>query len=63
VDNNNNNKYNNNNNKIVLREIGWSGRGWINLAQDWDQWRALVDTVINFLLLLHVCGIIEQISN
>jgi hypothetical protein len=63
VDNNNNNKYNNNNNKIVLREIGWSGRGWINLARGWDQWTALVDMVMNFLLLLHVCGIIEQISN
>jgi hypothetical protein len=33
--------------KIDLRETGWDGVGWINLAQDWDQWRALVNTVMN----------------
>jgi hypothetical protein len=26
-----------------LREIGWDGRDWIVLAQDRDQWRALVN--------------------
>jgi hypothetical protein len=35
------------NNKMDLREIGWSGMNWIDLAQDRDQWRALVNTVIN----------------
>jgi hypothetical protein len=30
-----------------LREIGWDGRVWIELAQDRDQWRALVNTVMN----------------
>jgi hypothetical protein len=30
-----------------LRGIGWSGMDWIDLAQDMDQWRALVNTVIN----------------
>jgi hypothetical protein len=33
--------------KIDLREIGWVGVYWIDLAQDRDQWRALVNTVIN----------------
>jgi hypothetical protein len=33
--------------KIDLREIGWDDMGWIDLAQDRDQWRALVNTVIN----------------
>jgi hypothetical protein len=33
--------------KINLREIGWGGMGWIDLAQDRDQWRALVNTVMN----------------
>jgi hypothetical protein len=27
---------------LDLREIGWDGRDWIELAQDRDQWRALV---------------------
>jgi hypothetical protein len=33
--------------KIDLGEIGWDGRDWIELAQDGDQWRALVNTVMN----------------
>jgi hypothetical protein len=27
--------------KMDLREIGWNGMDWIELAQDRDQWRAL----------------------
>jgi hypothetical protein len=27
--------------KIYLREIGWNGRDWIDLAQDRDQWSLL----------------------
>jgi hypothetical protein len=37
-----------------LREIGWSYMDWINLAQDRDQWRALVNTVINSRVLQNV---------
>jgi hypothetical protein len=33
--------------KMDLRYIGWGGMEWIDLAQDKDQWRALVNTVIN----------------
>jgi hypothetical protein len=33
--------------KIDLREIGWGGMDWIYLAQDKEQWRALVNTVMN----------------
>jgi hypothetical protein len=33
---------------IDLREIGWDDMDWIDLAQDRDQWRALVNTVIKF---------------
>jgi transposase len=36
-----------NNVQMDLREIGWDGMGWIDLAQDRDQWRALVNTVMN----------------
>jgi hypothetical protein len=33
--------------KMYLREIGWDGIDWIDVAQDRDQWRALVNTVMN----------------
>jgi hypothetical protein len=33
--------------KMVLRETGLEGMGWINLVQDRGQWRALVNTVMN----------------
>jgi hypothetical protein len=33
--------------KIDLGEIEWGCIDWIHLAQDRDQWRALVNTVIN----------------
>jgi hypothetical protein len=33
--------------RMNLREIGWGGMDWIDLAQDKDQWRDLVNTVIN----------------
>jgi hypothetical protein len=31
--------------RINLREVGWEVVGWIHLAQDRDQWRALVNTM------------------
>jgi hypothetical protein len=33
--------------KMDLREIGWGGTDWIKLVEDRDQWRALVNTVMN----------------
>jgi hypothetical protein len=33
--------------KIHVREIGWDSMDWIDLVQDRDQWRALVNTVMN----------------
>jgi hypothetical protein len=32
---------------MVLKEIGCEAVDWINVAQDSDQWRALVNTVMN----------------
>ena len=38
--------------KMDLREVGWrGGRDWIDLAEDRDRWRAVVNTVMN----LHWC--------
>jgi hypothetical protein len=33
--------------KIDLREIGWDAMDWIDQTQDRDQWRALVNMVMN----------------
>jgi hypothetical protein len=30
-----------------LREIGWDAVNWIELAQDKDNWRVLVNAVMN----------------
>jgi hypothetical protein len=34
--------------KMDLRETGWGGMDWIDLAEDNNQWRALLNTVMNF---------------
>jgi hypothetical protein len=36
--------------KIDLRGIGWDNVDWVNLGQDRDRWRALVNTVMNLLV-------------
>jgi hypothetical protein len=33
--------------KMDLKEIEWDGIDWIDLTQDRDHWRALVNTVMN----------------
>jgi hypothetical protein len=35
---------------IDLRELRWDGMDWIDLAQDRDQWRALMNTVMELLV-------------
>jgi hypothetical protein len=33
--------------RINFKEIGWEDSDWIHVAQDRDQWRSLVNTVMN----------------
>jgi hypothetical protein len=33
--------------RMDIREIGWGGMDWIDLAQDRDQWRALVNMIMS----------------
>jgi hypothetical protein len=40
-----------NNIKMDIREIGWDAVDWIDMAQDRDQRRAFVTTVLNLRVL------------
>jgi hypothetical protein len=37
--------------KMDLREIGWDGVDWMDMAQDRDKWRALGNTLLNLRVL------------
>jgi hypothetical protein len=32
---------------LYLQEVGWGGMDWIDLSQDWERLRALVNAVMN----------------
>jgi hypothetical protein len=33
-----------------LRETGWGGTDWLDVAQDREEWRALVNTIMDLRL-------------
>jgi hypothetical protein len=37
--------------KMDLQKVGWRGVDWIDLAQDSDRWRALLNAVMNLQIL------------
>jgi hypothetical protein len=49
--------------KMDLGEIGWDGRDSIELAQDRDQWRALVNTALNLRVPYNAGEVPEWLHN
>jgi hypothetical protein len=49
--------------KMDLREIGWDGMDWIDLVQDRDQWRALVNAVMKFSVFIKRMEVLEWLHN
>jgi hypothetical protein len=43
--------------KIDFGGIRWGGMDWIGLAQDWDRWRAFVNTVTYYAQLKNLSSI------
>jgi hypothetical protein len=37
--------------KINLKETGWEGMGCIYMAQYWDMWQAVMDTIMDLWVL------------
>jgi hypothetical protein len=48
--------------KMDIREIGWDVMDWIDLTQDRDEWRVLVNTVINFRIPQNVEKFLSSFS-
>jgi hypothetical protein len=49
--------------KMVFREIGWVGMDWIELDQDRDQWRAVVNTAMNLGVPQNCWEILEELRD
>jgi hypothetical protein len=49
--------------RMDVREIGWGGMDWIDVAQDMDEWRALVNTVMNLRVPIKCWDILEWLHN
>jgi hypothetical protein len=45
--------------KPSVNEKGWGGVDWIALAQDRDQWRPLVNTLVKFRVPYNAGKIVE----
>jgi hypothetical protein len=43
-----------------LSQIGWKGVDWIHLAQNRDQWRVVVNTVIKLRVLYKMENVLTR---
>jgi hypothetical protein len=48
--------------EMDLRETGWDGMDWIDLAQDRDQWKALVNAVMKLWVPLGISTVAAQLA-
>ena len=46
-----------------FEELGCEGVDWISLAQDWDKWPVLVNTVLNLQVSLKCEECLGQLRN
>jgi hypothetical protein len=49
--------------KMDIRKIEWYGMDWIDLAQDRDQWRGLVNTAMNLTGSIKCWEVLEWLHN
>jgi hypothetical protein len=49
--------------KIDLREIGWDGVDWIDMAQDMNHWRALVNMILSLGGSIKCWEVLEWLHN
>jgi hypothetical protein len=49
--------------KMDFREIRWDGMDWVDLVQDRDQWRALVNAVMNLRGSVKCWEVLEWLHN
>jgi hypothetical protein len=49
--------------KMDLGETEWDGVDWIDMAQDRDYWRALVNMVLNLSGSIKCCEVLQGLHN
>lgn len=45
---------------MILQETGWECLDWINLARDIENWRTLMNTVMNDWNLFSTCYVCQE---